>query len=139
MHGSLDFRSPVSVDATTGPHVSVSIQLPPHHQNKHCTLVYGLNSTLQSTSSNSSVREDGYEIKYTLHPLIAGMTYGYNVSCSVEFREFRMGKKVHVFKFTENGTFIPGISYMHSVLVMHTHAVLVIRYVYTWKCMYVHV
>ena len=88
MHGSLDFRSPVSVDATTGPHVSVSIQLPPHHHNKHCTLVYGLNSTLQSTSA--SVREDGYEIEYTLHPLIAGMTYGYSVSCSVEFR---MGKK----------------------------------------------
>ena len=105
----------MSVDATTGPHVSVSIQLPPHHQNKHCTLVYGLNSTLLSTSS--SVREEGYEIEYTLHPLIAGMTYGYNVSCSVEFR---MGKKVHTFKFSENGTFIPGI----TLLVIYSYLVL---------------
>ena len=111
MLGVLDVRSPVNVDATTGPHVSVLIQLPPHHmyQNKNCSLIYGLNSTLQNTSA--SVREDHNEIEYTLHPLIAGVTYDYYVFCSIVFE---MDYKTAEFIFSDKGTFTPGISDMHD-------------------------
>ena len=105
----LDVRSPVSVDVTTGPHVSVSIQLPPHHQSKHCSLIYGPNSTLQNISA--SVREDHNEIEYTLHSLIAGVTYDYNVFCSIVLE---MDHKTAEFIFTDKGTFTPGVSDMHD-------------------------
>ena len=104
--GVLDVRSPVNVDATTGPHVSVLIQLPPHHQSKHCSLIYGPNSTL-----SASVREDHNEIEYTLHSLIAGVTYDYNVFCSIVFE---MDHKTDEFIFTDKGTFTPGVSDMHD-------------------------
>ena len=97
----IDTRSPVSIDATTGPHVSVLIQLLPDHQNKHCSLEYGTNSTLQNTSS--SIWEDHNEIEYALYQLEVGVAYSYSVSCSMVFDE------VSEFRFTDKGTFTPGI------------------------------
>lgn len=97
----VDINSSVSVDSTTGPYVTIIITFPPHHVNKSCSLLYGLNTTVQSTI----FREYDYTIQYTLiQPLIAGLTYSYKVSCSVvnEIDQIE-------FKFVEMGSFTPGI------------------------------
>ena len=92
----------VSVDATTGPHVSITITSLPHHMSRHCNFTCRSNSTFLSTSSDNII----WESEYVLSPVITGVPYGYVVSCSVMDQTF-----------TAMGSFTPGvyISYAHNI------------------------
>ena len=92
------------MDSTTGPHVLIVITFQPNHKRKECHLTYGANTTLQSSSS--SIREQQHEIEFTLDPVVAGVTYDYMVSCTVDME---LDKQVSEFRFTNKGMFSTGI------------------------------
>lgn len=110
----------MSVDSTSGPHVAVLIGFLPNHRSKHCNLSYGYNATLQSSSL--SVKEGDYKIEYALHPLVAGVTYNYNVSCSVVFE-----LDGHVSEFTDQGMFTAGIDLTLLNEEIHTEFYIIVR------------
>ena len=99
LFSSKDINSPVSVDSTTGPHVTITVTFPLQHVNKSCSLIiYGLNTTVQSTIND-------YTIQYTVtRPLIVGLIHNYKVTCSVVNE-----RDQKQFKFVEMGSFTPGI------------------------------
>ena len=92
------------MDSTTGPRVLIVIIFLQNHKRKECHLTYGANTTLQSSSS--SFREQHNKIEYTLDPLIAGVTYDYNVTCTVDME---LDEQVSEFRFTNRGMFLTGI------------------------------
>ena len=94
----------MSVDSTSGPRVLIVITFLPHHKRKECHLTYGANTSLHSSSS--SIHEQHNKIEYTLDPLIAGVTYDYNVSCTVDME---LDEQVSEFRFTNRGRFSTGI------------------------------
>ena len=94
----------VRVDSITGPHVSVIIGFPQNHTRKSCNLTFGYNDTLQTSALSS--REDGDEIEYALHSIVAGQTYAYSLECSVDIR---VDGNVSEMKFTDQGNFKAGM------------------------------
>ena len=94
----------VKVDSITGPHVSVVVRFPQNHTSKRCNLTFGYNDTLQTSALSS--REDGDEIEYPLHSVVAGQTYAYSLECSVDIIA---DGDVSEMKFTDQGNFKAGM------------------------------